>query len=145
MTEETLILIGKYGGLLVVGSQNAEDFHKSLAAKAAFNNSAWKCYLSLSNEAFQAFEKAGLITSPAMLSLLRTVKMNPGKYGESLIVSDAGYAVGRLLLDPFSQLLYSTKAQEFRAVEELVNQGMPVDEAIEQLLQTREKERGKMA
>lgn len=124
----------KYGGLLVVGSQNAEDFHKSLAAKAAFNNSAWKCYLSLSNEAFQAFEKGGLITSPAMLSLLRTVKMNPGKYGESLIVSDAGYAVGRLILDPFSQLLYSTKAEEFSAVESLVRQGIPVDEAIDRLL-----------
>lgn len=129
----------KYGGLLVVGSQNAEDFSKSLAAKAAFNNSAWKCYLSLSNEAFQAFEKGGLITSPAMLSLLRTVKMSPGKYGESLIVSDAGYAVGRLLLDPFSQLLYSTKAEEFSAVESLVNQGVPVDEAIDQLLTLRKK------
>ena len=129
----------KYGGLLVVGSQNAEDFHKSLAAKAAFNNSAWKCYLSLSNEAFQAFEKGGLITSPAMLSLLRTVKMNPGKYGETLIVSDAGYAVGRLLLDPFSSLLYSTKAEEFSAVEGLVNQGIPVDEAIDRLLSERKK------
>ena len=69
-----------------------------------------------------------------MLSLLRTVKMNPGKYGETLIVSDNGYAVGRLLLDPFSSLLYSTKAEEFSAVEGLVNQGIPVDEAIDQFL-----------
>ena len=129
----------KYGGLLVVGSQNAEDFHKSLAAKAAFNNSAWKCYLSQSNEAFKAFEKEELITSPAMLSLLRTVKMNPGKYGETLIVSDAGYAIGRLILDPYSQLLYSTKADEFSAVESLANQGIPVEEAIDQLLEQRRK------
>jgi conjugal transfer ATP-binding protein TraC len=125
----------KYDWLLLMGSQNAEDFHKSLAAKAAFNNSAWKFYLSQSNEAFKAFEKEGLITSPAMLSLLRTVKMSPGKYGEALIVSDSGYAVGRLLLDPFSSLLYSTKADEFSAVESLVKQGVPVDEAIEQLLE----------
>jgi conjugal transfer ATP-binding protein TraC len=127
----------KYDWLLLMGSQNAEDFHKSLAAKAAFNNSAWKFYLSQSNEAFKAFEKEGLITSPAMLSLLRTVKMSPGKYGEALIVSDSGYAVGRLLLDPFSSLLYSTKADEFSAVESLVKQGVPVDEAIEQLLEKR--------
>jgi conjugal transfer ATP-binding protein TraC len=124
----------KYEWLLLMGSQNAEDFHKSLAAKAAFNNSAWKFYLSQSNEAFKAFEKEGLITSPAMLSLLRTIKMNPGKYGESMIVSDSGYAVGRLILDPFSSLLYSTKAGEFSAVEGLVNQGVPVDEAIDRLL-----------
>jgi len=125
----------KYDWLLLMGSQNAEDFHKSLGAKAAFNNSAWKCYLSQSNEAFKAFEKEGLITSPAMLNLLRTVKMNPGKYGEALIVSDSGYAVGRLLLDPFSMMLYSTKAEEFSAVENLVKQGVPVEEAIEQLLE----------
>ena len=131
----------KYGGLLVVGSQNAEDFSKSLAAKAAFNNSAWKCYLSLSNESLQAFEKEGLITSSGMGTLLRTIKMNPGKYGETLIVSEAGYAVGRLILDPFSQLLYSTKAQEFSAVQGLVNKGMPVDEAIEQLLLQKEQQK----
>jgi conjugal transfer ATP-binding protein TraC len=127
----------KYGWLLLMASQNAEDFLKSLGAKAAFNNSAWKIYLSQSNEAFQAFEKEGLITSPAMLSLLRTIKMSPGKYGEALIVSDSGYAVGRLLLDPFSSLLYSTKADEFTAVENLVKQGMPVEDAIEQLLDKR--------
>ncbi len=129
----------KYGGVLVVGSQNAEDFHKSLAAKAAFNNSAWKCYLSQSQEAFKAFEKEELITSPSMLSVLRTVRMTPGKYGEALIVSDAGYAIGRLILDPFSQLLYSTKADEFAAIENLMKQGIPVDEAIDQLLKKRKK------
>ena len=74
-----------------------------------------------------------------MGGVLRTIKMNPGKYGETLIVSESGYAVGRLILDPFSQLLYSTKAQEFSAVEELVNKGMPVDEAIEQLLLMKEQ------
>jgi len=127
----------KYGGLLVVGSQNAEDFSKSLAAKAAFNNSAWKCYLSLSDESLQTFEKEGLITSKNMGDILRTIKMNPGKYGEILMVSDAGYAVGRLILDPFSQLLYSTKAEEFSAVQNLVNQGVPVAEAIDRLLRER--------
>jgi conjugal transfer ATP-binding protein TraC len=131
----------KYQWLLLMGSQNAEDFHKSLAAKAAFNNSAWKCYLSQPNEAFKAFEKEELITSPAMLNVLRTVKMNPGKYGEALIVSDSGYAVGRLLLDPFSLMLYSTKADEFSAVESLVNQGTPVEEAIDQLLETKRRKK----
>ncbi len=131
----------KYQWLLLMGSQNAEDFHKSLAAKAAFNNSAWKCYLSQPNEAFKAFEKEELITSPAMLNVLRTVKMNPGKYGEALIVSDSGYAVGRLLLDPFSLMLYSTKADEFSAVESLVNQGIPVEEAIDQLLETKRRKK----
>jgi conjugal transfer ATP-binding protein TraC len=125
----------KYGWLLILGSQNAEDFLNSLGAKAAFNNSAWKFYLSQSNEAYKVFEKEGLINSPSMLSLLRTIKMNPGKYGEALIVSDSGYAVGRLILDPFSQLLYSTKAEEFTAIETMVNQGIPVDEAIDQLLE----------
>jgi len=129
----------KYGWNLIMASQNAEDFLNSLGAKAAFNNSAWKFYLSQSNETFKVFEKEGLITSPAMLSLLRTIKMSPGKYGEALIVSDAGYAVGRLILDPFSALLYSTKAEEFTAIEGMVNQGIPVSEAIDRLLERKSR------
>jgi conjugal transfer ATP-binding protein TraC len=129
----------KYGWNLIMASQNAEDFLNSLGAKAAFNNSAWKFYLSQSSEALKVFEKEGLITSPAMLSILRTIKMNPGKYGEALIVSDSGYAVGRLILDPFSQLLYSTKAEEFTAIETMVNGGIPVDQAIDQILARKNK------
>jgi conjugal transfer ATP-binding protein TraC len=129
----------KYGWNLIMASQNVEDFLNSLGAKAAFNNSAWKFYLSQSDDNFKIFEKEGLITSPAMINLLRTVRMNPGKYGEALIVSDAGYAAGRLILDPFSSLLYSTKAEEFTVIEEMVKRGIPVDEAIDRLLE-RKKE-----
>ena len=42
-----------------------------------------------------------------------------------------GYAVGKLLLDPFSNLLFSTKAEDYAAIKELQKSGMTVAEAVE--------------
>jgi conjugal transfer ATP-binding protein TraC len=41
-------------------------------------------------------------------------------------------------LDPFSELLYSTKADEFQAVQELKDRGLSIEEALEWLLANRE-------
>ena len=68
---------------------------------------------------------------PAMESLLTSVKTQQGQYAEVMISGPHGYAVSRLLLDPFSQILYSTKAEEFGAVRNLVSSGLSLTEAIE--------------
>ena len=48
-----------------------------------------------------------------------------------------GSGIGRLILDDFSLLLYSTTAEDFQAIKMLTDQGMPVAEAIERLLAQR--------
>jgi conjugal transfer ATP-binding protein TraC len=50
-----------------------------------------------------------------------------------MIKGPKGFAVGRLFLDPFSKILYSTKADEFAAVQSLVNQGLSLKEAIQKV------------
>jgi conjugal transfer ATP-binding protein TraC len=48
-----------------------------------------------------------------------------------MIQGDSGeYTVGRLLLDPYSRILYSTQAQEFAAVNDLCQQGISLADAI---------------
>ena len=54
----------------------------------------------------------------------------PGKYAECLISSSNGYVVGRLILDPFSRILYSTSPKEFYAVNNLIKNGASVIDAI---------------
>ena len=56
------------------------------------------------------------------------------RYAEVLINGAEGYAVGKLLLDPFSNLLFSTKAEDYAAIKELQKSGMTVAEAVEHLL-----------
>jgi conjugal transfer ATP-binding protein TraC len=65
---------------------------------------------------------------------MKSVKTVAGKYAEILIKSYKGYTVGRLLLDPFSLMLYSTKADEFAAVNDLREQGLSVQEAVQRLV-----------
>ena len=48
-----------------------------------------------------------------------------------------GSGLGRLLLDPFSMLVYSTRAEDYEAIKRLREQGMTVADAIEQLVTQR--------
>jgi conjugal transfer ATP-binding protein TraC len=48
--------------------------------------------------------------------------------------AEGNYSIGRLMLDPFSDLLYSTQADEFSRIKELESQGLSVEEAIERVL-----------
>lgn len=51
-----------------------------------------------------------------------------------MITGSSGYAIGRLLLDPYSSMLYSTKAEDYAAVQALKAKGLGMKEAIEKVL-----------
>ena len=63
--------------------------------------------------------------------MLLSIHTRQGKYSEIMIRGPHGFAVGRLLLDPFSRVLYSTQADEFSKVKEFVASGKTIAEAIE--------------
>ncbi|NMT19186.1 hypothetical protein HKA99_33085, partial [Vibrio parahaemolyticus] len=46
--------------------------------------------------------------------------------------------IGRLIVDPFHKLLYSSRAEDVNAIKQLTRKGLSVADAISQLL----KERG---
>lgn len=56
-----------------------------------------------------------------------------------LINGADGYAVGKLLLDPFSSLLFSTKPEDYAAIQGLNKQGYSIAEAVETILKNRRK------
>lgn len=124
----------KYRGSLVVGTQSVNDFYATPAARAAFENSDWMCLLAQKQESIKQLKQSDRIAmDPAMEAMLTSVKTKQGQYAEVMIYGPHGYAVGRLLLDPFSLILYSTKAEEFAAVQQLTDQGLSLTEAIEQV------------
>ena len=69
--------------------------------------------------------------SPYEKELMLSLQTVQGKYSEMLIRGPHGFAVGRLLLDPFSRILYSTQADEFATVKDYVSKGKTMAEAIE--------------
>lgn len=129
----------KYYGGLVVGTQSINDFYATPGAQAAFDNADWMCLLSQKDESIELLKNSKRLTmDPNMERTLRSLHTEQGQYAEIMIKGPKGFAVGRLLLDPFSQILYSTKAEEFSAVQQLVGQGVALKEAIRTISQERQ-------
>ena len=128
----------KYRGSLIVGTQSVNDFYATPAAQAAFENSDWMCLLAQKPESIKQLKTSGrIMMDPNMEALLTSVKTKQGQYAEVMLYGPQGYAVGRLLLDPFSQILYSTKPEEFAAVQSLLKQGQSLPQAIEDISKRR--------
>jgi conjugal transfer ATP-binding protein TraC len=124
----------KYRGSLIVGTQSLNDFFVNPGAQAAFDNSDWMCLLSQKPESIEQLKNTNRLSlTPQKEALLKSVKTRQGQYAEVMISGASGYAVGRLILDPFSSLLYSTKAEDYSAIQKLQHSGLTLQEAIEDL------------
>jgi hypothetical protein len=69
--------------------------------------------------------------SPYEKELMISLKTLQGQYSEVLIRGPHRFAVGRLIIDPFSRILYSTQADEYASVRDYVSKGKSIEEAIE--------------
>lgn len=121
----------KYKGSLIVGTQGINDFYQTPGAQAAFDNSDWVCMLSQKQESIDQLKKSGKFkVTEHMEEVLASVSTKQGEYAEIMITGTNGYFVARLLLDPFSKVLYSTKAEEYAEVKELQNRGLTLEQAV---------------
>lgn len=122
----------KYGGTLITGTQSIEDYYKNAGATAALNNSDWVCLLAQKPEAVMALkESQKVVMDKAKEKLLNSLKMSSGQYSEIMITNSDGYFIGRLVLDPFSLALYSSKAEDVARIQQLQRDGKTLEEAIE--------------
>lgn len=122
----------KYGGTLITGTQSIEDYYKNPGATAALNNSDWVCLLAQKPEAIVALKNSQkVVMDTTKERLLTSLKMSSGQYSEIMITNADGYFIGRLILDPFSLALYSTKAEDVVKIQNLQNKGKSLIEAVE--------------
>jgi conjugal transfer ATP-binding protein TraC len=128
----------KYGGAFGTITQSVEDYYKNDATKAAIQNADWLFLLRQKPESIDRLGKEGkLHVDEWMKRQLSSVATEHGYYSEIFVHGPMGSGVGRLILDPFSMLLYSTRAEDFQAIKTLTDQGMSVVEAIEAILEQR--------
>ena len=124
----------KYNGALLIGTQGLKDFDRSPGAKAAFQNSNWLVMVGKDESAVRVLEQEGLMQlddfKKTALSSLRLVE---GKYSEMCIYNkgDGSFSVNQLRLDPFSLVLYSTKAANYQSIKELESRGISLGDSIE--------------
>lgn len=137
--------IRKYRGGLVTATQHLKDYFRpeSPAATVAFNSSAWKCILYQSPEVIEGLSNhdqlSYYVDTDYKLNLMKSIHSNPPHYSEVLIYGhEVNGAVGRLCLDNYSRLLYSTNPGEYQAIENLIKSGATINEAIEIVASTQE-------
>ena len=125
----------KYNGNLWTGTQGVNDYNASPAARAAWNNSYWQALLSQDKSSITKAVKDGLLEiDPFEERLMKDVHTEQGYFSEILLRGKSGeYAVGRFMLDPFSNAVFSTRAPEFYEFNKLIEAGTSTVDAITQI------------
>ena len=128
----------KYGGAAVTITQSVNDLYRNAAGRAIVENSANMYLLGQKAEVIEGMKQdRRLPLSEGGYELLKTVHTLPGAYSEIFFLTEMGSGIGRLIVDPFKRLLFSTKPEDVQALRQLRRQGLNLGEAIQQLLDAR--------
>jgi conjugal transfer ATP-binding protein TraC len=128
----------KYKGAFMSATQGVDDYYRNPAAKAALDNSDWMFLLRQKPESIEMMDKLGQLTmDDAMKRLLLSLRTEHGAYSEVFIHSPVGNGIGRLIVDPYSLLLFSSRAEDFNAINARRAAGLDVSAAIDAVLRER--------
>lgn len=124
--------IRKYGGSLAVCVQNFSDLQISEQRKAILQNSTWTILLKQDEKGINSFQESEAFKN--IIPLIKSLSIEKNTYAEMLIYSTGIQVVGRLVLDNFSKILYSTDSEIFAEIRRLEDSGMKLEEAIEKIV-----------
>jgi len=133
----------KYGGAAVTITQSVNDLYRNAAGRAIVENSANMYLLGQKAEVIEGMKQdRRLPLFDGGYELLKTVHTLPGAYSEIFFITEMGSGIGRLIVDPFKRILFSTKPEDVQALKTLRRQGLSLGDAVQQLLDSRKpKER----
>jgi conjugal transfer ATP-binding protein TraC len=121
----------KFRGNFIAIAHSIADFHRNAMSRAAFHCADFKIILGQSEEAINQLKRENLMDIDGFTErLLKSLKIT-ADYSECVIKSPDGMSVHRIIFDPYSRILYSTKGEEFDAVGAHVTSGIPLIDAIE--------------
>ena len=124
----------KYRGALVTGTQSVNDYYANPAARAAWENSDWVIFLAQKDESVELLKQEKRIhCDPGMERALKSLATADGRYAELVLHGPDGWRVARLVLDPWSVALFSSRGPAFAAVENLKAEGLTTTEAIDRI------------
>jgi len=128
--------IRKYRGSCFAITQSINDFYRIPAGVAIVENSDYYLLLRQRAESIEALKKSNrVLLSENMYDILKSVTTDTGNYSEIFCYTPTGIGVGRLIVDRFTQLLYSSKADEYVRIKEKVEAGMNITDAINKIIE----------
>ncbi|RIY33683.1 hypothetical protein CKF54_02450 [Psittacicella hinzii] len=110
----------KYNGAVVTITQSIEDLYSTPSGRAIAANSANYYLLAQKDETIkQLINQDKLILDAHAIRQITSLKTRKGHYAEIFMLTDYGTGVGRLIVAPKIQLLYSTNAVDQAALKRL--------------------------
>ena len=128
----------KYNGAAIVITQSLGDLYTNPVGEAITANSAITFQLAQQGRTLEMLAGQQKLPGGIGLDTLKSIHTAPGRYAELAIMSNHGSGVARLVVSPFLQLLYSTRAEDVAAIAALRGQGLSLTAAIETLVQRRQ-------
>ncbi|HGS5470894.1 TPA: type IV secretion system protein TraC [Vibrio parahaemolyticus] len=133
--EEGYRVARKHGGSFMTITQKISDYYASETAKAAYANSDFKVYLRQDpGELAEAESKGHISNSSGKVDVIRSLETIQGKYSELAVDSPNGLSALRFTVDPITEKLYSTKAEEVDFIREAEAKGIHIFDAVQQLI-----------
>lgn len=121
----------KYQGACISITQSINDFYRIPAGQAIIENADFMFLLRQRPESIEALRRSQRVSlSEGGYEILKSVHTDSGNYSEIFIYTPVGFTVGRLVLDRFSQLLYTTRPDEYGKLNEYMKSGFSITEAI---------------
>lgn len=128
----------KQNASFITITQSFADYYQNDTARAALENADIRFVLRQKEDSLRFMESQKKVSfSPWEMNAIKHIKMREGEYSECLFATpDTVPAVLQIRFDPFSRLLYSSRASDVAKIENLTRQGMSVTQAITTLLET---------
>ncbi|GAA4649320.1 IncHI-type conjugal transfer ATPase TrhC [Kistimonas scapharcae] len=129
----------KYNGSGIVVTQSVMDLYNTPTGRAIAENSANMYLLGQKEQSIEAVkEEKKLPLSDGGYELLKTVRTESGHYSEIFCLTDRGSGIGRLIVDPYRLLLYSTNPKDVAAIDQKRKQhNLSAEKAIKAVLTDR--------
>ncbi|MBW3245779.1 TraC family protein [Epibacterium sp. DP7N7-1] len=121
----------KYTGALITGTQSMQDYKANPASNVCLENSDYRIFLAQKPDSIDALDSI----EPPVKMLLKSITSVPGRFSEMAIQMPEGFAYGRLMLDPFSLAVFSSKGSTVERMNQYKAQGMDTVQAIKTLIE----------
>lgn len=125
----------KYNGAAITITQSLNDLYSSPSGVAIAENSANLYLLYQKPETIESIKRQNrLMIGEGGFTFLKSVHTVTGQYSEIFFVTSYGVGIGRLIVDKYTKLLYSTHPDDIKKISERTHRGMTTAEAIEDIL-----------
>lgn len=125
----------KWGGSMVVITQSISDLGLNDYTKSMSTNAYWKVVLGqTAADVDSAFESGQLPLEPYAREQMKTIHTALGKYSELMIIGETNWAIYRLVLDRFTQVMYSTSGAARTEILKNIEAGEDPVEAIKRFI-----------